>query len=160
MKKILKNIFGFIIIGMVIYFWMVFLIVFGILLVIGALIAGILYKLISHISKYHSFDKAKKNKPKWFIFGDKLYIWIIDYLYKLAKEKNSNSTKEDIEEAMMFLGLGFYDLKDISKSEIKRKWKDAQRLYHPDSGSVPDIDKSQLANKYKDLLLNEIERNL
>jgi len=160
MKKFFKNLFGFIIIGLVIYFWTIFVIIFGTFLFFGGLTTILIYKIISHISKYNSFDKAKENKPFWFVFGNNNYIRIIDYIQKRERNSQTEDNLNDIEDAMMFLGLGFYRLKDISKAEVKRKWKETQKIYHPDSGTNPDINKSQLANKYKDLLLREIERNV
>jgi len=160
MKKSFKNLFGFIIIGLAIYFWTIFLIIFGTFLFFGSLITILIYKIVQHISKYNSFDKAKANKPFWFIFGNSNYIRILEYIREREQDSYTKKDLNIIDDAMMFLGLGFYRLKDISKADVKRKWKETQKIYHPDSGTNPDINKSQLANKYKDLLLREIERNV
>jgi len=159
MKKFLKIIIFYSVFGLILYFWISFFIIIGIVLILIVILSTIFYGLMKHVSRYNSFVEMRNNKPWWFIFGNKLYIKLIDYIEDVSKKKNNSSIQTEIEEAMMFLGLGFYKLKDISKAEVKRKWKNAQRIYHPDSGTNPDINKSQLANKYKDLLLREIERN-
>jgi hypothetical protein len=141
---------------LMVYFWTISLI----LLLILALIFGgffyIFYRLAMHISKYKTFEEAKKNKPLWFIFGNKVYIRFIETIQKKSTEtQTSKVTRTEINSAMEF--YDFYSSEEVSKYEIKHRWKEIQKIYHPDSGRKPDSEKSKLANKYKDILLNAIK---
>jgi len=140
---------------LVIYFWTVSLaILFGLVIIFGILFYGI-YKLFNHILNFQNFELARKNKPKWFIFGNKLYNKIVDYIEQKVKEK-SKISKNEIISAMEF--YDFYEIEEVTKYEIKYRWKEVQKICHPDSGIRPNVEKSQLANKYKDILLEAVKQ--
>jgi len=139
----------------VIYFWTVSLTILFVLITIFSILFYGMYKIVNHILNYQTFELARENKPFWFIFGNKLYNRIIDYIEQKAKEKQ-NEIRDEINPAMEF--YDFYEIEEVTKYEIKRRWKEVQKLYHPDSGINPDTEKSQLANKYKDILLKAVKQ--
>ena len=149
------NLLSWIFVILAIYFWTISLtILFSLIIIFSILFYGI-YKLFDHISKYNTFELARENKPKWFIFGNGFYNKILDYIEQKAKEKRKEKITE-IKPAMDF--YDFYKAEEVTKYEIKYRWKEIQKLYHPDSGIYPDIEKSQLANKYKDILLKAVKQ--
>jgi hypothetical protein len=156
-KEGITNVLSFILLISMFYFWNITLLLLLFITVIALLSVGLIYKLAKYLSNFNTFTDARKNKPWWFIFGDKLYNYILDYIEDSAKAKNINNsiTSNKIEEAMEF--YSFYSNDELSKSEIKFRWKEHMKIFHPDSGSSPDVRKSQLSNEYKDLLLNYIK---
>jgi len=137
------------------YFWTISLLVITIGILFIIILFFIMYRVMKYISKFQTLNEAKRKKPWWFPGSKNLYIKIVETLERKAKEKAMEIPKSDIELAMNF--YDFYTIEEVTKYEIKHRWKNIQKIYHPDSGSNPDKEKSQLANKYKEILLTVVK---
>lgn len=153
MKTLWRNFLFFGVIALLFYFWAITLsIIFIVALIVGGLFY-LIYNITEHVNKFKTFAMAKENKPKWFIFGNKAYIFILNSI-----ERNSTKTKINVSELKKAKEFySFLNDEKLYKDEIKHRWKEVQKIFHPDSGSSPNTKKSQLANKYKDILLNELK---
>jgi len=121
-------------------------------LIISFLIAfftTVVILLVRYLKKFNNYDDAFSKPPWW--MPKKLYTKFLIFLKKTEDQKNQETASKEIEEALDILEIT--DVQNISKEMILKKWKQQQKIYHPDSSINPDVEKSAKLNEAKELLL-------
>jgi len=134
-----------------IFFWQITLfILFFLFIVLGWL----LIIMTKYLKKYSDIDEMKKNKP-WHM---PIYIhsFIIKYLSDKLVDSKHILIQNKLLDALEFYGFG--SVTELTKIKIKTRWKDYQKIFHPDVGLEANEKKSKLANEYKEVLLIALQR--
>ena len=134
-----------------IFFWQITLLVLFFLFIV---LGWLLIIMVKYIKKYSNIEDMKKNKP-WYM-PKFVHSFIIKYITDKMDDSKHTLIQNKLLDALEF--YGFESVNDLTKIKIKMRWKDYQKIFHPDVGLEANEEKSKLANEYKEVLLIAVQR--
>lgn len=125
-----------------------FLLIIGVIVVVFLIILNIFLKKVNKSGFYRNFSYRNQG-PNSFRFDSSNFDFNSEEFRKQYSSYNQQASLGDIEKAKAFFGF----TGEFTKDDIKKRYKELARKYHPDIQGGSE-EKMKELNNYKDVLMH------